>query len=249
MSKYVRDIVCLLVGDTNKCETSSRLRNSNRLTESRTDRKSGYSLEEQDYLSRTLRNMASSSQGATSVSSEDESDYMNLWDSKSGPTRDVSSAFGANEHVMSSLMREKVGRHNSRDFDRRKAWLSEEETDSDAAAMDAVNKCFDMDKFESLKARVEELDLKLTDFEPFSDLKHSFSLLELHRSTTVLSPPSAESKLMLLQSRYFLDTPLKVVHQSLFIVNHVRRTCRLSRVSIGHFCCRLCCIISLYCLV
>lgn len=198
---------------------------------------------------------------STASASEDESDYMNLWDSESGSSSQ-GTAFSANERIMSSLMRRKVNRHSSRDPDRRKAWVSEETIDPAyraAAVEDAVAdktlsaSCFDRDKFESLKAKVEELDLKLTDFEPFSDLKHSFSLLELYRSTTALSPPSQESKsnIRLMHPSFLVIfcRPVYLSHHIILIqalgLEITNPLCQM--LSISQYC--LNCLITLFCLV
>lgn len=115
---------------------------------------------------------------------EDESDYANLWDSNSG-------TYHTNKTIMGSLLRSKVNRQNSHDTERRRAWIMEDsdELSTPEATLGQGARVFDPNKLKSLQAKVNSMDLELTDFDHFADLKHSTSLLELSqifKSTTGL---------------------------------------------------------------
>lgn len=131
---------------------------------------------EEELLTQILLSMSRST-SSTNHLEEDESDYANLWDSESGS---AATAFQANKDIMGSLMRKKVNRQLSQDSERRKAWMvssTHSDLSSDRPA-DSLYQ-FDMDKFKSLQAKAENMDLTLTDF--FADLKHSNSILELSK--------------------------------------------------------------------
>ena len=152
---------------------------------------------EEELLTQILLTMSRSLPDQSHPRREDESDYANLWDSESGPTASAPSnnktAFQANKDVMGSLLRTKVSGQLSQDSERRKAWINYSDStgsssQTEMAEAGSMNP-FNMDKFESLKDKANNLDLTLTDF--FSDLKHSNSFLELSKlfsSTSNVAP-------------------------------------------------------------
>lgn len=169
-----------------------------------------------EYLGLVLATMGDQSKRPTQGvgGDEEESDYANLWDSESGSKSAPS--FSTNQNVMSSILRNKgssthrEGGYNPHtDYSKRNAMISSYTSDDSVqvstdecninvnrrlAPATAASISFDINKLKSLQDKVASLDLQITDFDHFSDLKHSQSVLELSKllsSTNKLSNPAA----------------------------------------------------------